>query len=64
MFKKGQLVRSKISNLFGVVVRSNKHSFRIRIVSARGKGEMTEPLYHDDDYCELVGNNYKEAGND
>lgn len=63
MFKHGQLVRSRISNLFGVVVRANKYSFRLRIVSARHKGEITEPLHHDDDCCELVGNNYKEAGN-
>lgn len=59
MFKHGQLVRSRISNLFGVVVSSNKYTFMLRIVSSCGKGEITIPLYHDDDYCELVGNNYR-----
>lgn len=63
MFKRGQLVRSRISNLFGVVVSANRHSFKLRMVSGNHKGKTSEPLLHDDEYCELVGNNYKEVEN-
>lgn len=59
MFKKGQLVRSRLSNLLGVVINSNKSRFYLQIVNGKNKGNVTEELPQGDHNCVLVGNNYK-----
>lgn len=63
MFKRGQLVRSRISNLYGVVTAANCEMFKLTLVTGKRKGYLTYWLNHDDVDCELVGNNYKEAEN-
>ena len=59
MFKKGQLVRSRLSNLLGVVVNSNKSRFYLEIVNGKHKGKVTDELPQGDHNCVLVGNNFK-----
>ena len=59
MFKKGQLVRSRLSNALGVVVNSNKSIFYLQIVNGKNKGKVTEELPQGDHNSLLVGNNFK-----
>lgn len=59
MFKVGQLVRSNVSGLVGVVIRANKNTFTVRVESWQDRGQVCNPLPQDDKATSLIGNNYR-----
>lgn len=59
MFKVGQLVRSNISGLIGVVIKANKNTFTLRVESWQDRGQVCNPLPQDDKYTSLIGNSYR-----
>lgn len=59
MFKVGQLVRSNVSGLVGVVIHANKNTFTVRIESRQSSGRIFPTLPQDDKATSLIGNNYR-----
>lgn len=59
MFKVGQLVRSDISGITGVVVQANKSTFTVIIESSLGRGIVCDPIPQNDRFISLIGNNYR-----
>lgn len=62
MFKKGQVIRSKISGLFAVVTEATSGSSlcSIQMLTGDAKGKVLQFYPRTDPQSELIGNNYQE----
>lgn len=62
MFKKGQVIRSKLSGNLALVQRVDykKHMCSLYVLSGRSAGETLWPFPLVDPESEVVGNNYQE----
>lgn len=61
MFKKGQIIRSKISGRYAVVVEATAGSIlcSIRMLTGDSKGKVLRYYPRSDIQSELIGNNYR-----
>lgn len=65
MFKKGQIIRSKISGRYAVVTKATAGSSlcSIRMLTGASAGKVLQVYPRTDPQAELIGNNYQERRN-